>query len=582
MRSLKDKGNKAFDNNKLDEALKFYSEAIDMAKPSKGTPPDNLTLASLYSNRAQVHLKEKKYEEALVDVNESLKINPLLKKSLIRRAAANCELNNHPEAVVDLRKVFQFEPRNMTARLLMRRVSPPVKMSDELYQSYIYYFLRRGMVKVVRFFSKKDTENRRYKLMFLRQAFVSTNGPEFLRKYVNGSKVSEKLYSTYEEVFEMMHPDYLPWQPEEESPKRRSSTSSELTESTQDTYEMDIDCERALFILSHWFTIIRRKYESSNYTTSFPMCKWTFQTLLEVLQLNEMAFVFTNQEFYDAFGSVYHYSSTTYFKDVAFIHMETSEMDKEIFENNSNIFTRMVYFDEILQFEDTAFENATSLLVPKHCNINKRFLQVWKKKQWYFEEVIFTNSMSNLISFEKFGSIVSEDVNKVYLSIENKLDDFGNASQMKSFSDNLRILKCAFPDLFEVVGTFDWTETFERFTVFFTKHLKDFIAHLAAIFDGNVRPKWCPQLKVATNFNIVLSCAQLKKFDFKLLMDIVRECREEMENVRSIRCCGSSNKTFDWNEAICYFAAIKMETKNAQFQITFTHILEEISSLDDW
>jgi hypothetical protein len=51
--ALKKQGNAAFKARKLEEAISFYSKAIDLAT-------DSGVLAVLYSNRAQAFLDQKK------------------------------------------------------------------------------------------------------------------------------------------------------------------------------------------------------------------------------------------------------------------------------------------------------------------------------------------------------------------------------------------------------------------------------------------------------------------------------------------------------------------------------------------
>jgi tetratricopeptide (TPR) repeat protein len=51
---LKHRGNESFKNGDYEEALQFYSEAIELEKAS--SIPSSTTLAILYSNSAQVYL----------------------------------------------------------------------------------------------------------------------------------------------------------------------------------------------------------------------------------------------------------------------------------------------------------------------------------------------------------------------------------------------------------------------------------------------------------------------------------------------------------------------------------------------
>lgn len=66
MNILKDKGNVALNSGNLDDAIKYYSEAIAL---------DNKNHV-LYSNRSAAYAKAGKYTEALDDANKTVAIKP--------------------------------------------------------------------------------------------------------------------------------------------------------------------------------------------------------------------------------------------------------------------------------------------------------------------------------------------------------------------------------------------------------------------------------------------------------------------------------------------------------------------------
>ena len=61
---LKENGNEQFKQGNLDNALEFYSEALKLVRD----------LTPIYTNRAQVYIKQGKYKEAIDDCNWALRV----------------------------------------------------------------------------------------------------------------------------------------------------------------------------------------------------------------------------------------------------------------------------------------------------------------------------------------------------------------------------------------------------------------------------------------------------------------------------------------------------------------------------
>ena len=91
--NLKKSGNEcyALGKERWPDAMAYYSQAID-AKPT-----DNILLASLYSNRAQVHLVMGNYGKCVADAKVANEIDPTA-KSYYRHAKALLELHKYAEA----------------------------------------------------------------------------------------------------------------------------------------------------------------------------------------------------------------------------------------------------------------------------------------------------------------------------------------------------------------------------------------------------------------------------------------------------------------------------------------------------
>ena len=78
--ALKDAGNKAFLGKNYDEAIKLYTQAIEM---SSGSPSH-----IYYSNRGNAQLELHNYEECIRDCEKAIEIDSTYLKSYFRKAKA--------------------------------------------------------------------------------------------------------------------------------------------------------------------------------------------------------------------------------------------------------------------------------------------------------------------------------------------------------------------------------------------------------------------------------------------------------------------------------------------------------------
>ena len=83
--SLKEAGNKAFLAKDYNEAIKLYTQAIELSQAEGPmVPPAHI----YFSNRANAYLEIAKFEDSLSDCNESIKIDPTYIKTYFRKAKA--------------------------------------------------------------------------------------------------------------------------------------------------------------------------------------------------------------------------------------------------------------------------------------------------------------------------------------------------------------------------------------------------------------------------------------------------------------------------------------------------------------
>ncbi|KAF5184837.1 Hsp70-hsp90 organizing protein [Thalictrum thalictroides] len=98
----KAKGNAAFSSGKFDEAIKFFSEAIDLA-------PTNHVL---YSNRSASYASLHQYSKALEDAKKTVELKPDWSKGYSRLGAAYVGLGSFDEAINSYEKGLEFDPNN--------------------------------------------------------------------------------------------------------------------------------------------------------------------------------------------------------------------------------------------------------------------------------------------------------------------------------------------------------------------------------------------------------------------------------------------------------------------------------------
>ncbi|KAJ8405181.1 hypothetical protein AAFF_G00321720 [Aldrovandia affinis] len=121
---LKDKGNKALSGGQIEEAVRYYTEAVTL-------DPSNHVL---YSNRSAAYAKKGDYESALQDASKTIQIKPDWGKGYSRKAAALEFLKRFEEAKATYQEGLKHEPsnqqlkeglQNMEARLAEKKMMNP-------------------------------------------------------------------------------------------------------------------------------------------------------------------------------------------------------------------------------------------------------------------------------------------------------------------------------------------------------------------------------------------------------------------------------------------------------------------------
>lgn len=99
---MKDKGNAALAASNFEEAVKNYTEAINLDSSNH----------VLYSNRSAAYAKSGQYDLALADAEKTLQLKPDWSKGYSRKGSALAYLGRHDEAIATYQKGLELDPNN--------------------------------------------------------------------------------------------------------------------------------------------------------------------------------------------------------------------------------------------------------------------------------------------------------------------------------------------------------------------------------------------------------------------------------------------------------------------------------------
>ncbi|XP_017075435.1 stress-induced-phosphoprotein 1 [Drosophila eugracilis] len=99
---LKEKGNKALNAEKFDEAVSAYTEAISLDGQNH----------VLYSNRSAAFAKAGKFQEALEDAEKTIELNPTWPKGYSRKGVAAAGLHDYMKAFAAYNEGLKYDPNS--------------------------------------------------------------------------------------------------------------------------------------------------------------------------------------------------------------------------------------------------------------------------------------------------------------------------------------------------------------------------------------------------------------------------------------------------------------------------------------
>lgn len=132
----KEKGNKAYKENKLDRAIKQYEKGASLIQYDKDFSEELKHQSkdikkSCWLNLAAAQLKRKQYQEVIQNCDKVLGVDPTNVKALYRRAQAHLANRDLVEAELDVKAGLEEEPGNADLLQLQKRVKAVAKAENQ-------------------------------------------------------------------------------------------------------------------------------------------------------------------------------------------------------------------------------------------------------------------------------------------------------------------------------------------------------------------------------------------------------------------------------------------------------------------
>ena len=119
--ALKEAGNKAFGLGSFEEAVKFYTQAIELQANHV-----------YYSNRANAYLSLDMFQNAVDDCDQAIKLEPKFAKAYLRKSNALLNIVRVPEAIECIKTGIAIEPENEEFKKLLEEAEHELKEDTKI------------------------------------------------------------------------------------------------------------------------------------------------------------------------------------------------------------------------------------------------------------------------------------------------------------------------------------------------------------------------------------------------------------------------------------------------------------------
>ncbi|KAI8115754.1 DnaJ like protein subfamily C member 7 like protein, partial [Lucilia cuprina] len=127
MEQAKTDGNAAFKLRNYADAIKKYTEAIEL---SDKISPNSMALSKLYSNRASANSALGNHKEAVEDADLSIEVDPEFIKPLRIKARSLFQLEEYEESATVYRRCLQVDPEDRQLRSELRNTELEIKKAS--------------------------------------------------------------------------------------------------------------------------------------------------------------------------------------------------------------------------------------------------------------------------------------------------------------------------------------------------------------------------------------------------------------------------------------------------------------------
>lgn len=129
---LKNLGNEAFKNKNYEEAIKYFTQAIEC------NPNDHV----FYSNRSGSYLNAGKYQEALQDAETCVKMNPSWARGYQRKGTALFYLDKIDEAIATYKEGLTHDPENQQLKNDLKSAEQKLYQETKSQEGMIQAFMK--------------------------------------------------------------------------------------------------------------------------------------------------------------------------------------------------------------------------------------------------------------------------------------------------------------------------------------------------------------------------------------------------------------------------------------------------------